>query len=340
MKVLFYGGCHAAALRRIFQRFSVEEHQFETLINFSLHRRGASLPLDYIAEFDWVVFSPVENKPGINTDELARFCASRRVRTFSFPWVQWNGYFTGVSRGRDGWTYTPTLRPEGGPEHSFQDYYDYISAEPITETAILSAVDMTSSHLLAHEKRNAVDAPISGLIADRCRVERLFLTPDHAARPVYRLLASSIADGLGIRLDRAWEHSSDEPQYGISLPILPCVARALKLEFQDADYRHHERFEGFLSWREYATVLHQRCDVYRPRRATYAKAAPVGHETLDLADKTLYRIGDAIFGRAAPDGVSAGHVAVTPLFSRAVGESFPDGCTAWLYNGHWSRFAL
>jgi hypothetical protein len=340
MKVLFYGGCHAGALRRIFEEFSVGEHEFSILINFSLHRKGLTLPFDYIQEFDWVVFSPVENKPGINTDELTRFCATHGVRTFSYPWLQWNGYFTGVSHGKDGWTYTPALRPENAPEMSFDDFYEHINGDPVTEDRIMSAFDMTTSHLMAHEKRNAVDAPISGLIAQRHRAEQLFLTPDHAALPIYRVIASAIADAIGIKMDPAWEGSSEEPQDGVSLPILPCVARALKLEFKASDFAHSERFRGHLTWREYAEVLHKRCGVYRPRLATYAKAAPVAHKALATEDRALYRIGDAIIGYRSSEGSSAAHDAVTPLLSRTIGEAFPDGRTAWLYSSHWRRFDL
>ena len=248
MRVLFYGGCHAQVLRQMFATFAEGEHDYQQLTNFTLIAAGQPFPYDMLPGFEWVVFSPIVNQPGYETAMLPERCRDLGVRSISFPWLQWNGYFPGIVKGvspfaADEWHYPHLIEQarratslQAFERRVYEGFRDAAEGEPDSAGWVRAAVTETSEHLERLERDCAVDLPISGFIAAwRYRV-RLFLTPDHPSIALYRVIAADLARHLGIALDGSLAYTAREPQAAPQTPILPSVHHHLGLPFTGGDY--------------------------------------------------------------------------------------------------------
>ena len=268
MKVLFYGGCHAQVLRRIFREFADGNHEYHELINFVRIAAGEPFPYEMLPGFDWVVFSPIVNQPGYNTASLPEHCRGLGVRTLSFPWLQWSGYFPGIAKGAsplgcDEWHY-PHLAEQARRAASleaferqvYDGWRDAAEGEPDSAGWVRGALAETSDRLARRERECGIDLPVSQFIDATWRRVRLFLTPDHPSIALYRVVAAGIAERLGIALDRSLAYTAWEPQAAPQTPILPSVHHHLGLPFTGGDYAGTEG-GGSLSLQCYLRQVYQ-----------------------------------------------------------------------------------
>jgi hypothetical protein len=232
MRVLFYGGCHATALRELFKWSAVGSHQFSSLLNYELINSGTPFPYDTLPSYDWVVFSPVRNKGEWNTDLLKARCDELRIPTVSFPWLQWNGYFPDVGdadRPPHRWTYKRLVQmaKAGATLADIRSVaLDPNGLDP------LGYPEYATSTLESHE--GGLDICISEFIRANFRERRLFWTPDHPTLVLYGFVQTQIAERLGLMLNVFARH--EEPHADM-LTILPGVVSALGLRFQGEEYR-------------------------------------------------------------------------------------------------------
>jgi len=269
VKVLFYGGCHAQALRRIFDTFAAGGHDYRELVNFVLIASGEPFPYDMLPGFDWVVFSPILNQPGYDTAGLPERCRKVGVRTLSFPWLQWSGYFPGIAKGvsplgHDEWFY-PHLTARAGRASSlraferetYDGFLDAAQGEPDSAEWVRGALAETSGILARRERECAVDLPVSQFIEAWHRKTRLFLTPDHPSIALYRIVAAGVSERLGIPLDRSLAYTSWEPQPTPQTPIMPAVHHHLALPFTGGDYAGAETADAPMNLSRYLGRLHR-----------------------------------------------------------------------------------
>lgn len=232
MNVLFYGGCHAVALSRLFEASAVGKHRFSSLQNFELINSGTPFPFDRLPQYDAVVYSPVRNKGEWNTSILKARCDEQGIRTVSFPWLQWNGYFPDVGdaeRPPHLWTYRrlAQLAAEGaGIEALRQVAHDPVALDP------LGYREYAFTALAEHE--GDLDFQIGGYVREHFQQHRLFWTPNHPSLKLYEYVGKQIAQRLEIPLNAS---ARQQEPHADALTILPGVARALGLGFKGEEYR-------------------------------------------------------------------------------------------------------
>jgi hypothetical protein len=239
MRVLFYGGCHAAALRKIFDRYAPEIEHVDHLTNFRLIQAKAPFPYSSLNRFDWVVFNPILNKQDYNTTNLREYCRGHGIRCISYPWLQWGGYFPGVTKTPPPWYsgwWISGLDVVAEKAGSFDAFCDAVLHGNALAEDALSRLDATTTFLRRLESH--ADLSVVPFILDNFRDQRLFLTPDHANTALYKHLVWQIADALSCRIDESFYHSTREVQEGITMPILPSVGRALGLKFPAGDFEN------------------------------------------------------------------------------------------------------
>jgi len=240
MKVIFYGGCHAAALRRIFEKFAVGVSSVAHLTSYSLIRAGKPVPYDEFLNFDAVVFSPIRNKQGYNTHQLEEHLDKAGRLRVKFPWLQWEGYHPGYqSSGRHDWYsgWWPSSLEIAAREHqTFEDFVQSIYEGDLL--ADISLENVEKATLRFRDREFDCDVKVAQYVHENYRKSRLFLTPDHAATVLYKPIATQVANLLGVKLDPAFYEMSDEIQHGIRMPILSSVRRALELEFHGGEFEN------------------------------------------------------------------------------------------------------
>ncbi len=239
MRVLFYGGCHATALEKLFRATAAGSHQFSSLQNYELINAGTPFPYDRLTRYDAVVYSPIRNKDEWNTEHLVERCAALGIPTVCFAWLQWNGYFPDVmklDRAPHIWGYRRLAdRAAEGATFSqlLADARDPAAFDPA------GYADWSFRALEEHEA--GVDVPISSFIRKHYRSQRLFWTPDHPTLTLYTYVQKEIARRLGIGLKWFARHDELHPDAFI---ILPGVAEALGLRFTGEEYRPAEWRKG------------------------------------------------------------------------------------------------
>ncbi|WP_085318103.1 WcbI family polysaccharide biosynthesis putative acetyltransferase [Derxia lacustris] len=249
MKVLIYGGCHAGALKRIFDRYALGEHRFDTLTNYQLIAAKTPFPYERLAHYDLVVFNPILNKEDWNTVHLEDAC--RRIgRPFiKYPWLQWAGYWPTPRRRTWGrfaeWGLSSVLGLTGMLESAsdpaaFERFYGALFEPRHFAAAMPQMMELTTEQLRKREQECAVDVSISDFILANYRRSQLFLTPDHPSNALYAHVVRELARLAGLTLDPAYGSQAIEVQEGVRTPILPGVAEAIGLEFSSSDWAHHE----------------------------------------------------------------------------------------------------
>jgi hypothetical protein len=237
MRILFYGGCHASALRRIFEEFGKDVEEVAHLTNFRLIRDRIAVPYEDFTKFDWVIFNPILNKEAYNTSHLEDFLKTHGVKFLKYPWLQWEGYFPKFEKAIFPW-YTgwwpANLDALPGAGDDFDRFREAVFAGDALIEQAQEHLEMTNRFLRRLEAN--VDLPVSDYVLANYRQRRLFRTPDHPATPLYQHLVRMIESATGCRVDESFYETAQEVQQGLQLPILPYVARALGLEFRSGDF--------------------------------------------------------------------------------------------------------
>jgi hypothetical protein len=277
MRVLFYGGCHAAALRRIFERFGHGLTHVDHLTNFRLIRKQLPVPYEQFLGFDAVVFSPIRNKAEYNTSHLEEFLSSKGVRFIKFPWLQWEGYFPGMSRASFPWYsgWWPTRLDHASEQFgSFEEFRDAVYAGTVLQEEARQNFAVTTEKLRLGEE--GCDVRVVDFIVENHRHQRLFLTPDHAGIALYKHVAAQIAERLGCALDPAFAESTIETQAGISFPVLPAVRQALDIRFPGGEFECNLFFGTTkLSMTEYLHMVYHRKRLVAAQTVANTRIYPV-----------------------------------------------------------------
>jgi hypothetical protein len=265
MKILFYGGCHASALARVFRRYGRNATLVEHLTNFTLIRKKQPVPYDKISHFDWVVFSPIMNKAQWNTSHLEEFCRTKGVRYLKYPWLQWNGYFPGVARSNmpwyAGWIHGK-LAQEAPGFTDFDTFREYVVHGDALASDAEENLRTTTRELRNREAAALIDFPIADFVEQKYRDRRLFLIPDHPSSELYKYLVPLMAERIGVSIDESFLLSDAQVQAGVQMPILPGVARSLKLNFGGTDFSHREFFgRSLFTLTEYLKLIYYRSDI-------------------------------------------------------------------------------
>lgn len=271
MKVLIYGGCHASALKRIFDKYAVSEVHSDALTNFQLIASGTPFPYERLKEYDAILFNPILNRAEYNTTFVEEYCNHNGIRFYRYPWLQWGGYWptpkrrTWGARNEWGLFYMHELanryreqRFFSVEEGSFDEYYESLFLTETFAPVMDAEVEATTRQLQMREREGRVDFEISGFILDNFRERQLFMTPDHPATELYKFVVEKIVDALGIRIDPSFYSSKVEVQEGIRTPIPPGVANVLGLKFGASDWGNNEFLgDAYYSLRDYArTIFH------------------------------------------------------------------------------------
>ena len=349
MHILFYGGCHAVALKKIFQRFAIPSahHFFTALVNFQLIDAKEPFPYARMDSYDAIVFSPIYNQPGYNTAELMEFCSKRSKKSVPFPWIQWNGYFPSAAKksgARDsGWGYN-FVHQLAAQSKNYQDYVRAVeNGLPISE--VKSYFDKSTNRLIEDEYRGQMEIKLSEFILQNFKERRLFFTPDHPTMYVYKFLAPLIAEKIGLELDSSFASSGFEPQYGIKLPIFPIVAQQLGLNFVDSDYQHSEKLPGnWLHMHDYLKsiwIQHKKGLLATAVEPTILKKRPLlkarlgPDEYMEIAEGSLI-MSDRIEQHIDGHFIVEGSKLYLPWSEAPIVSSEPR----FLFGPHWERIAI
>ena len=239
MRILFYGGCHAAAFRRLFERYGVGIEKIDHLTNFRLIREGLRFPYDSLKAFDWIIFNPILNKGHYNTSHLEDYCRSNGIKFLRYPWLQWEGYYPTARRNCPEWYagwWLEGLDRLADSSPSFDHFYaEVMEGDAFAEEAVRH-IDVTTAFLRRSETN--ADVIISDYILQNFRKKRLFLAPDHATIELYKFLIKEIVSRIGCKIDQSFYYSTTEIQDVLRMPILPCIARGLKLEFVGGEFEN------------------------------------------------------------------------------------------------------
>lgn len=345
-KVLFYGGCHAQVMTRLFRAYCGNPaHSFELLVNFKLIESGQPFPYEHAKTFDVVVFSPI-NRAGYGTKDLLPFLDEHKIRHISYPWLAWHGYFPNVGLGNTvagarQWFYPKLLALAA----EFTDLAAFTRAVLTSDKAMQPLRDglppsltSTTRIMKAHEQDHDVDIIASEFILDNYRHTRLFMSPDHPTMPLYRHVAGQVSDRLGIPLGGDFRFTGTDPQQDVKIPILPFVYEDLDLHFRDSEYRHEVIFGMNRSFplTEYLShVFSQahRWPVLRATERTVLKAIKEKSWNLPSEQKRSIKSGDILVTRGMQDAGDHLHVADVALNGETV---FPS---AYIYKPSWKLVA-
>src|SRR4051794_36823300 len=100
MRILAYGGCHAAILQRVLAKYGPSDLDVQLIRNYDVIASGKPFPLGSVDESDMVIFNPILNRPEYDTKLLEARCDERGIPYFKYTWMQWNGYYPGFKSRR------------------------------------------------------------------------------------------------------------------------------------------------------------------------------------------------------------------------------------------------
>lgn len=253
MRVLFYGGCHADVLHKLFARFCLESDYIgDLLTNYLLIAEKDSFPYEDLHKYDYVVYNPILNKGNFNTIYLKDYCDAHGIRSVCYPWLQWTGYAPKSHKveGLD-WIFPDLLR-ERSRFARFEDFRSWVLGGWLTEADIKNNFEYTTNYLTDHEVKGGCDIKMSDFILDNYQKRKLFVTPDHPATFTYVHMAHLVAEKLGVELDESLRGLVSELQYEHFLPVIPAVTDVLGLNFCDSEYSFHNvlgpRVYGLSEW--------------------------------------------------------------------------------------------
>ena len=259
MKILFYGGCHAASLKQIFDRYGQGVSISSSLTNYQLIRKKIPFPYQNISKYDVVIFNPIRNKESYNTLYLEEYLTKKNIPYFKYPWIQWNGYFPEYSNTKIGQWYQgwwPVFLDQLAKESDDRNHFvEKVYLKKDFEQLVLSNFNETTFRLSKNE--SDCEIKLSQFILKNYNHIRLFLTPNHPSSHLYKYLASKISDLINIKLDDSFEEIDDEVQSGSSLPILPFVKKVLNLSFPSGSFCNKFIFNSpSMSMKEYLYMIY------------------------------------------------------------------------------------
>lgn len=243
MRILFYGGCHANILNKIFSAYcTTPDFESRLITNYELIERGEKFPYDEIKGYDAVVFSPILNKGEYNTSNLLDFCRAHGLAAISYSWLQWNGYHPKSYKLPDvEWVYSELVTRRKDFQ-SFEAFTNWALDEFVSERDILENKTYSTKRLKENEAAAAVEIRLSDIVDRYHRSNLLFVAPDHPTTFVYKIVASKIAHRLDIELQQAFFDLESEFHDEQKLAVLPKVEKMLNLAFDDAESSIRLRF--------------------------------------------------------------------------------------------------
>jgi len=257
MNVLFYGGCHAQVLHRIFSECFTSEISSELLINYKLIAELDGFPYEKLEGVDVVVYSPIVSKEHWNTIHLEKFCRENNIKTISYPWLEWHGYFPECSKGSFLGGRTWIYKKLEVLAKSIRTFDSFIRAVLDVETIAHENLEKTTGKLKHQEESCKLDVVVTDFIMKNYQEKRLFLLPDHPTKVLYEYVATAIADRLGLTFSSEFFQSMAEPQAGDEIPILPIVKKELGLRFEGERFANKEilKTAKIFSFTEYAEIF-------------------------------------------------------------------------------------
>lgn len=237
--MLFYGGCHAQVLQRVFRDHgTVPDARYDCVVNFRLIGAGRPFPLAQALACDAVVLSPILSQKDYLTADLVPRLREGGVRVVTYPWLQWQGYFPLVRKapflGLECWHHA-RLPPEvwAAPP----DEWPSRAMAHLADPALLEEnLARTTQALQRSETQGGCDVRVSEHILAHYRSRRLFMTPDHPSKALYEVVVRAVSAALGIGIHEDWYASAAEPQDEHRTPIPRTVSDALSLTFHDGDF--------------------------------------------------------------------------------------------------------
>ena len=245
-RILLYGGCHALVLKNLLDSlYGSPRADVAVIINFQLIASGQPFPYERLADYDFFIYSPVENKGQYNTDVIAQRCRASGVQVICFPWMEWHGYcpgaVKGVFKGRYQWHY-PGLLDLARHFDTFGSFVDHVVAHYPADETIDQIFEASSSRLASSEDRHDMPVRINDFIRKNFRQSRLFFISDHPSLAIYLHVIDQLAVLVG--LEKPLPCTLPEPQADWRTPILPRVATRLGLDFSDSHWRDVDLLAG------------------------------------------------------------------------------------------------
>lgn len=329
----------------MFRRYSESpDVAFDIAVNFSMIAAGIPFPYDEVARWSDIVFSPIASRPEYNTIRLLEACSRAGVNAISYPWLEWHGYHPGIAKGEfaggSAWHYPRLVAMAEGIG---RDAHYRSTGDLFEEQTTRANLERTTARLIQNEGLHDCTIRVSEFIVRNYQQRRLFLTPDHPARPLHNYLARELSAVLGIGIDPAFFASAVEPQHGLTIPIAPKVAEILGLEFGGADYQNHTSMfkNRVLDWREYAAISHGFGNGYSIHEAvsiTAIKRQPIPSAELGPAGAVMLPEGSIMQARLLERSADGAHVRadISWLEPAALARIAGWG-DAYLYRGHWKR---
>ena len=203
MKLVIYGGCHSNHIASFIERLAQNDIEIETIINFQLIQSGAAFPLASIESADGFICSPVNNKPGYNTNKIIEYCIQKGVKFYIYPWLRFDGYFPLIKRVMSGWRYMlitkqiDHLFDEEDLDSQRQKISHFLN-DKLTSDYIQSHFNESLNELVRREKAAKSDFNLSSIIQNSSSGKPLFFTPEHASNVVYEQIALSIINKFGL----------------------------------------------------------------------------------------------------------------------------------------------
>lgn len=339
MKILIYGGCHATALKRILDKYSLSEISVDTLINFRIIATKAAFPYDDLKNYDLVLFNPILNRGEYNSTRIEDHCKHHGIPYLKYPWLQWGGYWPEPKKRNWGdnseWgllylkSHSTRYSQPGiqTDEGDFDRYYESLFERSSFDSIMAGEVEKTTRQLVQREAEGGVDFKISSYIKDNFDKKQLFLTPDHPSTELYKYVVRTIADAISIRIDPSFYSSNIEIQEGIRTPILPGVAAALNLNFSAADWCNNEFLgDSSYSLREFARTTFPGIPVFLASTKNNTRL-----KTLDSSDATSIGSKKKLLVSLDENDAPKDHIKV-----QIFGPAPYRRTSALLYKPHWT----
>jgi hypothetical protein len=343
-RILFYGGCHAVTLAGIYRKFACEPGLvIDHIVNFEIIAQRIAFDYDSVARYDAVVFSPIENRVGYETARLEDACARHGTRAISYPWIEWRGYHPFSEKGdfitRQAWRY-PGLHPlarETATELGFIAAADRYFSPP---AMVRTELERTTEHLMAHEERHRCSLRLSAFILAHYRLTRLFLTPDHPAKPIYDMVVRTLNQLLSIPFDARYFDATWEPQHGITLPIHPRVAEALELSFVPSGYQNvlsdlGDRVVPLAEYLRLCRGFGRGNLVLRAKEATYLKRHPALSTALPESEKLRLPPNSLLQCQVEGLPTDPSHARLDINWTSAAAQDAQFWPETYIYRPHW-----
>lgn len=335
MNILFYGGCHAQVLHRIFSECFSEKIKAKLLINFKAIAELKSFPYDELKDIDVVIYSPIVSKESWNTIHLKNFCDENGIKTICYPWLEWHGYFPECSKGNflggQSWVY-PKLDTLAKSIRSFNIFF---AAVLDLQTETKDNLKKTTERLRVQEVSCDVDILVADFIIENYRSERLFLNPNHPSKALYEYVANAIAEKLNLTFPDMFFQELPEPQAGDEFPILPTVRKDLGLSFGETGFANKEilRTSKVFDFLEYAKLVFFSKKSYRfflSNKPTFIKKDIAYSADID-GDKKRPVDASTLIMAEYVETCSDGHLVLAS--NRGLNSELLD--PSYIFGGHW-----